>query len=458
LLSKRRLGEFLGGSKEFNKQVCDKFLKQLNFASLTMEGALRATLTTFRLPGEAQQIDRILEKFANCYYSANSDSFSSSDTVYILSFSLIMLNTDLHSRKIDKNKKMTLEEFIKNNRGIDNSNDLPRKMLEDLYNSIKNEEIRMNETDQNESENVAFMAPTRSSFLEKIPEKMVQNILDFSYKKRWFVLTDGCLYYFTNQNDDAPRGIIPLDNVHIGRLKNRDFIIRSTNGDVVKSSKLKRGSMKQGARKKFILRAESEEEREQWVDILQRESARFKPLHDIFLRLQRKKSGRPSGANDDTITLPKPYMKGWMRKKGSSSSTWTRRYFMLCPDFDGEGCTLFYYISKEAAQLMQDLGEQTQSGFLRMRRVTKVEFSESDACGTFTATSVPTIYVNVDNEAVEWTFIPEEHEGSMYSDTESDIESTADSTADYDVASHDEFENCADRWYKALSRHCGALA
>jgi hypothetical protein len=37
------------------------------------------------------------------------------DAAFILSFSIIMLNTDLHSDQIQK--KMTMDEFIRNNRG-----------------------------------------------------------------------------------------------------------------------------------------------------------------------------------------------------------------------------------------------------------------------------------------------------------------------------------------------------
>jgi Sec7-like guanine-nucleotide exchange factor len=45
--------------------------------------------------------------------------FQSPDTAYILSFSMIMLNTDLHNAAIPPKKKMSLTQFIKNNSGID---------------------------------------------------------------------------------------------------------------------------------------------------------------------------------------------------------------------------------------------------------------------------------------------------------------------------------------------------
>lgn len=49
----------------------------------------------------------------------------------MLAFSVVMLNTDVHN---PANKhKMTKEEFVRNNRGIDGDGDLPREMLEAVW-------------------------------------------------------------------------------------------------------------------------------------------------------------------------------------------------------------------------------------------------------------------------------------------------------------------------------------
>ncbi|KAF6004018.1 ADP-ribosylation factor guanine nucleotide-exchange factor [Cyanidiococcus yangmingshanensis] len=55
-----------------------------------------------------------------------------------------MLNTDLHSPHI--RRKMTLEDFIRNNRGINDGADLPRELLVDIYTSIQAEELRLSDT------------------------------------------------------------------------------------------------------------------------------------------------------------------------------------------------------------------------------------------------------------------------------------------------------------------------
>lgn len=98
---------------------------------MTFDAALRKFLSYFWLPGEAQKIDRMMEKFAERYCSQNEGIFSKPDTAYVLAYSLIMLNTDAHSSQIKK--KMTQQEFVNMNRGINDSGDLPTPFLEQLY-------------------------------------------------------------------------------------------------------------------------------------------------------------------------------------------------------------------------------------------------------------------------------------------------------------------------------------
>ena len=67
--------------------------------------------------------------------------FASADTAYVLAYSIIMLTTDLHSPQV-KNK-MTKEQYIRMNRGINDSKDLPPEYLSGIYDEIAGNEIRM---------------------------------------------------------------------------------------------------------------------------------------------------------------------------------------------------------------------------------------------------------------------------------------------------------------------------
>ena len=120
---------------------------------MNVEQGLRHFLTNagFRLPGEAQKIDRLITVFAQCFWEDNAGTascpFSHQDTVFILSFSVIMLNTDLHKANANlakkKVKKMTKQEFMNNLRGVDNSSDLSKDYLSKIYDSIASQVIEM---------------------------------------------------------------------------------------------------------------------------------------------------------------------------------------------------------------------------------------------------------------------------------------------------------------------------
>jgi hypothetical protein len=139
------IGEYLGESDIENVAVLTEFAKTFDFKDKEFDVALREYLSTFKLPGEAQKNDRIVEAFAKSYFSANNKSennkFNNEDAVYTLAFSTIMLNTDAHSPSIKKENKMTQDQFIKNNKGTNNSQDFDPEFLKTLYQNIKKNEI-----------------------------------------------------------------------------------------------------------------------------------------------------------------------------------------------------------------------------------------------------------------------------------------------------------------------------
>jgi brefeldin A-inhibited guanine nucleotide-exchange protein len=140
-LSKVMIGEYLGEMDAANIAIMHAFVDLMDFKGLPFVTALRNFLQTFRLPGEAQKIDRFMLKFAERYVTGNPAIFANADTAYVLAYSVIMLNTDLHNPQV-KNR-MTLQDFIKNNRGINDNADLPQEFLEEIYEEIDNNEIRM---------------------------------------------------------------------------------------------------------------------------------------------------------------------------------------------------------------------------------------------------------------------------------------------------------------------------
>ncbi|KAJ2931574.1 hypothetical protein H1R20_g5418, partial [Candolleomyces eurysporus] len=141
-LNKAMLGEYLGEGDPENVAIMHAFVDLIDFSQLPFVEALRAFLQKFRLPGEAQKIDRYVLKFADRYIDSNPKTpFANAETAYVLSYSVIMLNTDLYNPQ--NKRRMTKPEFIKNNRGINDGSDLPEDMLFEIYDDIASNEIRM---------------------------------------------------------------------------------------------------------------------------------------------------------------------------------------------------------------------------------------------------------------------------------------------------------------------------
>ncbi|CAO2044903.1 unnamed protein product [Urochloa humidicola] len=140
-LNATMIGDYLGERDEFPIKVMHAYVDALNFEGMDFGEAIRYYLRGFRLPGEAQKIDRIMEKFAERYCKCNPNSFTSADTAYVLAYSVIMLNTDAHNTMVKD--KMSKADFIRNNRGIDDGKDLPEAYLGTLYDQIVKNEIKM---------------------------------------------------------------------------------------------------------------------------------------------------------------------------------------------------------------------------------------------------------------------------------------------------------------------------
>lgn len=146
-LDKRQIGDYMGEPKEFNLNVLKAYANGINFHGLTFDMGIRTFLERFRLPGEAQKIDRMIERFANAFCEQNPGLFVNTDAAFVLGYSVIMLNTDLHNPNIAPENRMTPEGFIKNCRGINDGGDFPSDYLLDIYHRIQENAISLKEDD-----------------------------------------------------------------------------------------------------------------------------------------------------------------------------------------------------------------------------------------------------------------------------------------------------------------------
>lgn len=118
-LDKTAIGDYLGEDIPFNKEVLYYLVETMNFAGKPFVPSLKILLAGFRLPGEGQKVDRIMEKFGEKYVKDNPDTFGNSECVYLLSYATMMLQTSIHNPSA-RNNFMTLDAFKKMTKGINN--------------------------------------------------------------------------------------------------------------------------------------------------------------------------------------------------------------------------------------------------------------------------------------------------------------------------------------------------
>ncbi|CAI4034435.1 hypothetical protein SMKI_10G2260 [Saccharomyces mikatae IFO 1815] len=165
-LNKKTIGLLLCDPGKIS--LLKKFIDLFDFKGLRVDEAIRILLTKFRLPGESQQIERIIEAFSAKYSTdqsknkmelderklENNDVESviedesifiqpDADSVFVLSYSIIMLNTDFHNPQVKEH--MSFDDYSNNLRGCYNGGDFPSCYLQKIYTSIKVKEIVMPE-------------------------------------------------------------------------------------------------------------------------------------------------------------------------------------------------------------------------------------------------------------------------------------------------------------------------
>ena len=149
-IDKKVLGDYI--SKINNEAILSAFMGLFDFSNMRVDDALRLLLNSFRLPGEAPLIHRIVTEFAEKYYEgAKPEQIAGKDEVYVLTYAIIMLNTDQHNPNVKNQSRMKAENFARNLRGVNNGQDFDPQFLEEIYESIRTHEIILPEEHDNKN-------------------------------------------------------------------------------------------------------------------------------------------------------------------------------------------------------------------------------------------------------------------------------------------------------------------
>eukprot|EP01133_Synstelium_polycarpum_P010888 gene10888-12689_t len=171
-MDKVAVGIYLTEREDFNISVLTAYADLFTFTGYTLDGALRHFLSNFRLVGEAQKVDRVMETFAIKFFKDNCDipgfECANKDATFILSFAIVMLATDLHNPAIKTH--MTRTDWLKMNIGNNNKKNFDEQYLLGIYERISMEELKLREDDDvpsaSGSEEVRAASGTSSFSLE----------------------------------------------------------------------------------------------------------------------------------------------------------------------------------------------------------------------------------------------------------------------------------------------------
>ncbi|KAF5127947.1 hypothetical protein E5D57_008881 [Metarhizium anisopliae] len=203
-VSKSVLGDYL--SKKGNEAILKAFLDLFDFSGKRVDEALRVLLEAFRLPGEAPLIASIVECFSEKYCADDTpNDVANKDAVFILSYAIIILNTDQHNPNLKSAKRMTFEDFSRNLRGTNDGKDFAVEFLQAIFNSIKSNEIILPDEHDNKH---AFDYAWRELLMktETVGELVIcnTNIYDADmFAATWKPIVSTLSYVFMSATDDA---------------------------------------------------------------------------------------------------------------------------------------------------------------------------------------------------------------------------------------------------------------
>ncbi|KAH0559258.1 hypothetical protein GP486_004230 [Trichoglossum hirsutum] len=203
-ISKKVLGEFL--SKKSNEDILGAFLDLFDFTGKRVDEALRDLLESFRLPGESPLIERIVTSFSEKYCSNSTpEGIADKDAVYVLTYAIIMLNTDQHNPNLKSQNRMKYTDFSRNLRGVNGGQDFAPEYLQEIYDSIRTREIILPDEHDNKD---AFDYAWKELLLKTESAKNLvlcdTNIFDADmFEATWKPVVATLSYVFMSASDDA---------------------------------------------------------------------------------------------------------------------------------------------------------------------------------------------------------------------------------------------------------------
>ncbi|KAL9111203.1 MAG: hypothetical protein Q9227_004280 [Pyrenula ochraceoflavens] len=116
---------------DFFQTCLRKYMRGFNYFGDAIDMAIRKMLMEVELPKETQQIDRLLQGFANRYCECNPGIFVSTDEAYFVAFSILLLHSDTHNK--NNKRKMQKQDYVKNTQ---DQVEVSQDILECFYDNV----------------------------------------------------------------------------------------------------------------------------------------------------------------------------------------------------------------------------------------------------------------------------------------------------------------------------------
>jgi len=185
----------------FSSMILKEYSKTYNFNGYDIIKAMNLFMSTFKLMGESYNIYNFICAFATRYYEENKDIyeknklnknkdvdsiyFDSEEEVTSFAYSIMILNTDLHNPNVIN--KMTVEEFIKNNKSSGLFKEVPEEYFKKIYQDLYVSELKKaNPRNDDYSKDIEIYLNLQSleSFTNSNPE------FDFFINNSYFDILD----------------------------------------------------------------------------------------------------------------------------------------------------------------------------------------------------------------------------------------------------------------------------
>ena len=191
------LYEIMAESNPFSNLILKEYSKTYNFKGYNIIKAMNLFMSTFGLRGESYNIYNFICAFGSKYYEDNKEIykknrlnkdgksvfFESDAEVTSFAYSIMILNTDLHNPNVSN--KMTVEEFIKNNKSSKLFKEVPDEYFKEIYQEIHDNELKKAiPKDNNYSKDIEIYLNLQNleNFLSQNPE------FDYYYNNSFFDL------------------------------------------------------------------------------------------------------------------------------------------------------------------------------------------------------------------------------------------------------------------------------